>query len=145
MRGKIARKLRQLAEFIPGDKRKYQTWEVTRKRRILQFDSVKKEIRSVIRDVQCPIVECTEPKRMLYKFLKKKYNNINAEMEVVPLPTTEELNGITEQIKQELNSRKASLSTDAGGGLFSPPSENGGDKVESGGYHVESSLPSSKG
>lgn len=139
MRGKIARKLRQLAEFNPGDSRTYQTWELMRKRNIMQYDSVEKKVNIVQRDVSCPLVECTDPKRILYKFMKKKYNNLNAEMEVVPLPTTEELNVITEQIKQELNNKEI-VRADAGGGLPSTSSEDGGSNLESGGLDAESQI-----
>jgi SHS2 domain-containing protein len=129
MRGKVARELRKATGFNPNKERNYNVVEVIRTKNIMQFDSVNKTVKLVPKEVPCNIVENTDPERILYKYYKKKYYDLNKEELVLnQLPKTEVLNDITEKIigeQRELQRSKEGIQSIAGGGLPSETNSSG--------------------
>jgi len=104
MRGKIARELRKECVFNPNDFRDYQEIEVETKKQIYQFGSDKDgktEINLVWRVVPAFITECTSGGRKIYKYLKRKWNNLDHEATFNKLPSIADLENIAKEIMSD--------------------------------------------
>ena len=91
MRNKVAKALRKEVEFNPNAEREYRAFTVPVMRNILQWDTDKKKVAVVKREVDATIVECVDGARKLYNYLKRKYKNFEHEETLHHLPTDEEL------------------------------------------------------
>jgi len=124
MRGKVARELRKHVNFVPSAPRSYTEHEVTVHRKILSMkegEDGKLEADLVWRDVPAFITECVDAKRNLYRFLKRKYMNLDYEMSVTRLPSEDDLAELAydimkdEELKEEVQNKNTVLteSTDS--------------------------------
>jgi hypothetical protein len=129
MRGKIAKQLRKFADFVPSEKREYHKLLMPTEKFITQFNSITKEIKHVKRKVESELIECVSAKRKLYKFLKKKYINNNAEATFNRLPTKEQMHELKNTVAQDLQRTKEGIPTTTSGELLSTSSTSGPETI----------------
>lgn len=124
MNGRVARELRKHVKFHPNDHRAYTEHEVVVRRQILSMregENGKLEADLVWRDVPAFITECVDAKRNLYRFLKRKYMNLDYEMSITRLPSEDDLAELAynivndEEVKEEVRNKNTVLteSTDS--------------------------------
>lgn len=102
MRGSVAKQLRRESGFKPTAPRTYNKVELEREAFIKQFNGFTGTMSLVLRPVIKTIVECTQFERILYKTFKKRYTtNTNEELVLNQLPAKEEINELTEKIRNE--------------------------------------------
>jgi len=101
MNGKTARALRKECGFHPNDKRDYQEIEFTVRRKIWQFgvDAEGKTTTNLAwSDVPAYLKECTSGARKIYKYMKRKWTNINYEASFNKLPSAADLENIANTV-----------------------------------------------
>lgn len=101
MRNKVAKALRKEIDYDVTAKRKYTQHEVTVMRNIYSFNPELKRMELVLRPVSAFITECTDSGRAIYKYLKRKWNNPDLEMELNQLPSKEELMELQREIMRD--------------------------------------------
>lgn len=101
MRGSVARALRKECNFVPSADRDYQEIEFTVRRQIYQFGddgTGKTEMQLVWREVPAILIECTSGARKIYKYLKRKWTNLDYEASFNKLPSVADLENIANQV-----------------------------------------------
>lgn len=101
MRGSVARALRKECNFVPSETRDYQEIEFTVRRQIYQFGddgTGKTEMQLVWREVPAILIECTSGARKIYKYLKRKWTNLDYEASFNKLPSVADLENIANQV-----------------------------------------------
>ena len=104
MRGSVARALRKEVGFEPDDDRSYQEIEFVVKRQIYQFGSDENgltDLKLVWRDVPAFLIECTSGSRKMYKYLKRKWTNLEYEASFSQLPSLADLENVANTITDD--------------------------------------------
>jgi hypothetical protein len=105
MRGSVARELRKECGYHPKDTRNYQEIEFVVKRQIYQLDG--EEVKLVWREVPAFLIECTSGSRKIYKYLKRKWTNLDYEASFNKLPSVADLENIATQVIEDEELTKA--------------------------------------
>lgn len=138
MRGKAARALRKAINYHPRNDREYFDFTHKVKRSIMQVEpqedgSIK--FNTVERVVEAYTIECISGDRKIYKYLKRKYTNINHEEQFNMLPEQGELDDIQQQFQEDLRAAKRR-------GVSSENEQDHGSDQQSRESEVESELSS---
>lgn len=90
MRGKVARALREAANYRPHAKREYFTHILKRERVTLKWDTENKKLSYAPQEVDCELIECVSGPYKEYKMMKRLYKNPeNHNNKLTALPTKE--------------------------------------------------------
>lgn len=100
MNGRTARAIRKEVGFIPSAKRDYHTFLVTGWDNVMRYNSMTGSIDSVYKEVEKETVECVSGARKVYKYMKRKFYNVDHEESFNKFPDQEEINELTETIAQ---------------------------------------------
>lgn len=109
-------------------------------RKILQFEDDGKggyKKKEITRVVEHYVKECVSGDRKLYKYFKKKYNNVNHEEQFNALPSQEDLNDTIKQFQEDFRTIER-------GGISSENEQDHGEIDESRGSDADSELRSSE-
>ena len=112
MRGKVARELRKaIGVKNKREERNYHTFLVDGKSNVRQLDTTTGEVNLVLRTVEKETVECVSGDRKIYKYMKRKYHNEELEADFRPMPTKEDIDELTETIKDDMIKSEATAKT----------------------------------